>query len=104
MPPWPMKERISNWGNNSAKFSREGGVNLACFEGSAPPVSVPKPAFIRHSGQTPCGASKASCFPQLGHIRAVFIQILSFSTDQFSAKGYTEFAEQYPLMGGEHAD
>src|ERR1039457_176108 len=74
MPPRPMSSRISSWGKSLAMVSTGGGTNPLSPPPSLP-EAVPKPAFIRHSGQIPCGASAASGFPQLGHVRVVSINV-----------------------------
>src|ERR1017187_1407225 len=74
MPPLPISSRISSWGNTLAMASTGGGTKLA-FPPPSLPEAVPKPAFIRHSGQIPFGESAPSAFPQLGHVRYVSITL-----------------------------
>src|SRR5664279_5591444 len=74
MPPRPISSRTSSWGKSLAMASTGGGTKPA-FPPPSLPEAVPKPAFIRHSGQIPCGASAASDFPQLGHVRVVSITV-----------------------------
>jgi hypothetical protein len=74
MPPLPISSRTSSWGKSLAMASTVGGTKLPSLPPSVP-GAVPKPAFIRHSGQIPCGASAASGFLQLEHIRIVSINV-----------------------------
>src|SRR5262249_40281164 len=59
-------------GKRRRTVSNGGAVKLAA-SAVLPPTVLPRPAFNRHSGQTPSGASGASGFRQLGHMRWVSI-------------------------------
>src|SRR4051812_12353054 len=78
MPPIPIISRMSSCGKSFASSAGIGGSKPGPrLEGVTTAVLVSKPAFIRHSGQMPCGASAGSAFPHPEHTLAVFILCLS---------------------------
>src|ERR1051325_1182397 len=92
MPPAPSSSRISSCGKSFASSAGGGGVMRGPEAGS---LFVSKPAFSRHFGHVPSGASAGMADRHFGQIRIVLLIIfLPSLSERFSAHGYKEFSRQ----------
>src|SRR6267154_4844964 len=68
MPPLPMNERTSSWGNIPATSATVGGWKGADPGGAA--VSDAAPCLSRQAGQSPFNAPMGNAAPHWGHFFA----------------------------------